>query len=115
MPSLDLGGPGDVGRGRWLPTSSVDQYSATLANWFGVGATNLPTVLPNLGRFAVPDLGFLGQAGFSAVPRSCACTKRASARPLRTHPRNALVVCEAAAVVASLMPYRAEIRRPSGI
>jgi uncharacterized protein (DUF1501 family) len=60
MPSLQVGGPDDVGRGRWLPTTSVDQYSATLANWFGVSATNLPTVLPNLGRFGVPNLGFLG-------------------------------------------------------
>jgi len=59
MPSLVLGGPDDTGRGRWLPSSSVDEYAATLATWFGVSASNLPTVLPNLGRFAQPNLGFV--------------------------------------------------------
>jgi hypothetical protein len=32
---------------------------ATLATWFGVSATDLPIVLPNIGRFAKPNLGFL--------------------------------------------------------
>ena len=59
MPSLILGGPDDTGRGRWIPSTSVDQYSATLASWFGVSATNLPTVLPNIGRFASSNLGFM--------------------------------------------------------
>jgi uncharacterized protein (DUF1501 family) len=60
VPLLELGGPEDTGRGRWIPTTSVDQYAATLASWFGVSATNLPVVLPNIGRFASSDLGFLG-------------------------------------------------------
>ena len=60
MPSLALGGPDDTGQGRWLPTTSVDEYSATLATWFGVSATDLPVVLPNIGRFAKPNLGFMG-------------------------------------------------------
>ena len=60
IPTLVIGGPNDTGRGRWLPTTSVDQYAATLASWFGVSATNLPTVLPNIGRFATSNLGFLG-------------------------------------------------------
>ena len=41
-----------------FPTTSVDQYSATLARWFGVDSTHMPTVFPNLGRFASPYLGF---------------------------------------------------------
>lgn len=60
MPNLTIGGPDDTGRGRWLPTTSVDQYAATLASWFGVSPTNLPVVLPNIGRFATPNLGFMG-------------------------------------------------------
>jgi uncharacterized protein (DUF1501 family) len=53
-------GPEDTGVGRWIPSTSVEEYSATLARWFGVSATDLPTVFPNLGRFANPNLGFMG-------------------------------------------------------
>ncbi|HEV2853562.1 MAG TPA: DUF1501 domain-containing protein [Thermoanaerobaculia bacterium] len=60
IPTLAVGGPDDAGDGRWIPTTSVDEYSATLARWFGVANSDLPLVLPNLGRFANPDLGFLG-------------------------------------------------------
>lgn len=59
VPDLTINGPDDTGRGRWIPTTSVDEYSATLATWFGVSATDLPIVLPNIGRFAKPNLGFL--------------------------------------------------------
>ncbi len=59
MPTLTINGPDDTGQGRWIPTTSVDEYAATLATWFGVSATDLPTVLPNIGRFAKPNLGFL--------------------------------------------------------
>ena len=52
-----------VGQGRLLPSTSVDQYAATLAKWFGVSPTELPLVLPNLKNFGTPaypaDLGFL--------------------------------------------------------
>lgn len=65
-PSLVVGGPDDVGveawelQGRWIPTSSVDQYAATLLGWFGADATQLDAVLPNLGNFgATRSLGFL--------------------------------------------------------
>ena len=61
FPTLALGGPDDAAtEGRWIPTTSVDEYAATLARWFGVDAATLPSVFPNLGRFAKPDLGFLG-------------------------------------------------------
>lgn len=59
MPSLELNGPDDTGRGRWIPSTSVDEYNATLARWFGVSDANLPVVLPNIGRFAKRDLGFM--------------------------------------------------------
>ena len=59
FPTLSVGGPDDAGNGCWIPTTSVDQYAATLARWLGVGASDLPTVLPNIGRFASSDLGML--------------------------------------------------------
>jgi len=59
MPDLTINGPDDTGQGRWIPSTSVDEYAATLATWFGVSAADLPTVLPNISRFAKPNLGFL--------------------------------------------------------
>jgi uncharacterized protein (DUF1501 family) len=60
FPTLAVNGPDDTGQGRWIPTTSVDEFSATLASWFGVAASDLPTVLPNIGRFAHPNLGIFG-------------------------------------------------------
>jgi uncharacterized protein (DUF1501 family) len=59
IPNLTIGGPDDTGRGRWIPTTSVDEYNATLAQWFGVSPSNISTVLPNIGRFHTTDLGFM--------------------------------------------------------
>lgn len=59
MPSLQLDSSDDGGGGRLLPTTSVDQYVATLARWFGVSVGQLPTLLPNLGNFTTQGLGFL--------------------------------------------------------
>ena len=60
FPTLAIDGPDDTEDGRWIPTTSVDEFSATIAKWFGVANSDLPTVFPNIGRFAHPDLGFLG-------------------------------------------------------
>ncbi|HVT60320.1 MAG TPA: DUF1501 domain-containing protein [Thermoanaerobaculia bacterium] len=60
VPTLAIDGPDDTGDGRWIPTTSVDEYSATLAKWFGVSPTEMRTVFPNLNRFSNPDLGFMG-------------------------------------------------------
>ena len=64
FPTLSLNGPndGDSGagaRGRWIPTTGVDQYAATLAKWFGVPASRIRDVVPNIGNFSSADLGFM--------------------------------------------------------
>ncbi len=60
FPTLALRGPDDAGsRGQWIPTTSLDQYGATLASWFGVQAVDLPQVFPNLANFATKNLGFI--------------------------------------------------------
>lgn len=68
-PPLSAGNTSDpndqwnVGRGRLLPSTSLTQFAATLATWFGVQASELPVLLPNAGNFgggAYPmNLGFL--------------------------------------------------------
>lgn len=65
-PQLVLGGSDDAdsgasARGRWIPTTSVEQYANTLARWFGLpqDAATLETVFPNLDNFATNNLGFL--------------------------------------------------------
>ncbi|HSV46476.1 MAG TPA: DUF1501 domain-containing protein [Ramlibacter sp.] len=58
-PALANNGPDDVGQGRLLPTTSVDQFGATLGRWFGVSDTELATVLPNLRNFGSAGLGFM--------------------------------------------------------
>ena len=59
LPTFAINGPDDTGTGRWIPTLSVDQYSATLAKWFGVDNTNMVNIFPNIGRFPTADLGFM--------------------------------------------------------
>ena len=59
-PVLGNNGPDDVGQGRLLPTTAVDQLGATLATWFGVGGTDLSTVMPQIGGYSVRDIGLFG-------------------------------------------------------
>jgi len=60
-PTLQLGGPDDTNsnRGQWIPTTSVDQYAATLATWYGLSVSDRASVFPNLATFPVANLGFL--------------------------------------------------------
>ncbi len=83
-PALAAGNPLDVGRGRLIPTTSADEYFAELALWFGVAASDLEVVLPNIGRFytpsaAEPPMGFLASrpAGRPRPP----LRSRTAARP----------------------------------
>lgn len=59
-PTLALGGPDDTDtRGRWIPSTSIDQYGATLASWYGLSSADVQTVFPFIGRFPTANLGFL--------------------------------------------------------
>jgi len=59
FPTIAINGPDDTGTGRWIPSTAIDQYFATLASWFGVDNNNIPHVFPNLGNFASSNLGFI--------------------------------------------------------
>ncbi len=56
FPDLALGSADDVGNGTFLPTTSVDQLGASLAQWFGVSPTDIDTLFPLAGRFASKTL-----------------------------------------------------------
>ena len=64
LPTFAINGPDDTGTGRWLPTVAVDQFSATLAKWFGVvNSSEMAAIFPNLSRFSGTqygsDIGFM--------------------------------------------------------
>ena len=41
----------NTGRGRLIPSASVDEYASELVQWLGVQQSDLSTVLPNIGSF----------------------------------------------------------------
>ncbi len=51
IPSSTLNHDFDAGRGRLIPTLSVDQYAAELGRWFGLAESEVFDVLPNLRNF----------------------------------------------------------------
>jgi uncharacterized protein (DUF1501 family) len=60
FPTLVTGGPDDADtRGRWIPTTSVEQYAATLASWYGLSQSDFPAVFPLLDRFPTTNMGFM--------------------------------------------------------
>jgi len=59
-PTLALGGPNDTDtRGRWIPTTAVEQFAATLANWYGLSSSDFPAVFPLLSHFSPSNMGFM--------------------------------------------------------
>ena len=58
-PAIAVNGTDDVGQGRLLPTTSVDQFAATLASWFGVTGAELKLVVPNIVNYTTQNLGFV--------------------------------------------------------
>lgn len=59
FPTMGLNTSDEVGSGRLIPTTSVDQYASTLALWMGVSPSDLSKVLPHIGSFATNNLGFM--------------------------------------------------------
>jgi hypothetical protein len=64
FPTLAFNGPDDAdsgtnARGRWIPTTSVDQYAATLARWFGLPENQMASVFPNINNFSTSNLMFM--------------------------------------------------------
>jgi uncharacterized protein (DUF1501 family) len=60
-PVIGVNQANDVGAGRLIPTTSVDQYAGTLARWFGLSDGQVKQVFPNFANFGTsPYLGFLG-------------------------------------------------------
>lgn len=59
LPPAELGHDRDAGQGRLIPDVSVEQYAATLGNWFGLSDAELARSLPNLSNFPEKILGFL--------------------------------------------------------
>jgi uncharacterized protein (DUF1501 family) len=59
FPVMGLNNNDEVGSGRLLPTTSVDQYAATLARWFGVSDSDLRLVVPNIVNFGSSNIGFM--------------------------------------------------------
>lgn len=59
-PLLELNGEQAVGRGRMVPTTSVNQMGATLSQWLGVPSAELPTIFHGIDNFSPSRLGFLG-------------------------------------------------------
>jgi uncharacterized protein (DUF1501 family) len=60
FPRHELRGPDDANdRGYWIPTTSIEQYGATLGSWFGVADSDLRQIFPNLANFTPQKLAFL--------------------------------------------------------
>ena len=59
FPEAAFGTPFDVGNGRLLATTSVEQYAAPLASWFGLTDPEIATALPNLSSFPANTVPFI--------------------------------------------------------
>ena len=69
FPTLALGGPDDADQnGRWIPTTALDQYAATLATWFGVSTANLRSIFRTWRIFRASNSGVYGLAGETSLP-----------------------------------------------
>ncbi|MGH8108789.1 MAG: DUF1501 domain-containing protein [Arenimonas sp.] len=81
FPQMVINGPDTLdNQGHLLPSSSVDEYAATLASWFGVSQTDMPIVIPNIARFNTSDMGFM--TGIKPYPiNDSVCVSAKGCRP----------------------------------
>ena len=54
VPPAEIDHSQDSGRGRLIPTTSVEQYAAPLGRWFGLNDAEVAAALPNLQSFDAP-------------------------------------------------------------
>lgn len=59
IPQAELDHDFDAGRGRLIPTTSVEQFAEPLGRWFGLADSELSAALPNYGNFSTKQ----GMAG----------------------------------------------------
>ena len=53
LPDFDLGGSQDyTGQGVWIPSIATQQVAGGIASWFGLNATQIASVFPNLANFS---------------------------------------------------------------
>lgn len=58
-PHISIKTDDQVGQGRLLPSTSIYEFASTLATWFGVSASEMPNILPNITRFSNKNIGFM--------------------------------------------------------
>ena len=82
FPTLVSGGPDDAeSRGRFIPTTSVEMFAATLASWYGVAAADIPLVFPLINRFRCQISG-----SCSKEPKAPAASKQAARLEIVSQP-----------------------------
>lgn len=62
FPEPAIGHSLDTNNGRLIPTTSVDQYAATFASWFGLNTTEIQDALPGITNFNTQNLGLFDSA-----------------------------------------------------